>query len=230
MGLLRRGIIEAGHGIETLGRSVRGLAGRRRIWIDVGAHLGESTFRPASDDPYLTVYAFEPILSLAAQTMGRLPNFVMLPMAVHETEGMRAFYVNAMDATSSLLPCDEEGRARWKGGEFYRTVRTLQVPVIRLDTFMNEAGIPEVDYLKIDAQGADLSVVRSAGARLRDIRRIMLEVAITPLLPYQGAEGKEATVRFLQAQGFDLLQAQRQSHDQEENLTFERRASRGDRT
>jgi hypothetical protein len=34
---------------------------RKRVWIDVGAHLGEDTFEEALVDPNLLVYALSPI-------------------------------------------------------------------------------------------------------------------------------------------------------------------------
>ncbi|HYL72996.1 MAG TPA: FkbM family methyltransferase [Bryobacteraceae bacterium] len=89
------------------------------------------------------------------------------------------------------------------------------------------AGISKVKYLKIDAQGGDLAVIRSAGERLRDIDRISLEVQITAVPLYRNAPGKEEVVRFLDEAGFDLVTIEQQSHGQEENLTFSRRAAEG---
>jgi len=71
------------------------------------------------------------------------------------------------------------------------------VSTIRLDTFMELMEIPRGDFLKIDAQGADLAVVRSAGSRLEDIDSITLEVAITPVQLYEGATSKEPVILFL---------------------------------
>ena len=83
-------------------------------------------------------------------------------------------------------------------------------------------GIREVSFLKIDAQGADLSVIRSAGARLSTIRRISLEVQIADNALYAGGSEKKATVDYLQNSGFRLVSTEKQSYGQEESLTFER--------
>lgn len=194
--------------------------GLKGIWIDVGAHYGEFTFEMAIHNPDLRVYAFEPNLKLAAERFGLLPNFVMIPMAVAEIDGSMDFFINANDDSSSLLPLNSEGVRNWKGGEKLRIVEKITVPTIRLDTFMNLAGIAHVDYLEIDAQGADLSIVKSAGDRLKDIHKITLEVAISPIPLYQGAASKEEIVSYLDRAGFTLIHCQRQSFDQEENLTF----------
>jgi hypothetical protein len=97
------------------------------------------------------------------------------------------------------------------------------VPTIRLETFMDRQNIRQVDFLKIDAQGADLAVVRSAGRRISDIRRINLEVQVTAWPLYQNSSQKDATIAYMDSVGFSLESLQKQSHDQEENLTFIRR-------
>jgi FkbM family methyltransferase len=192
------------------------------IWIDVGAHFGEKTLESALQKPGLRVYAFEPMPESAARIADCLPNYTVLPIAIAEHDGFAAFHVNAFEAASSLLPFNPLGLSQWKGGEVLKVVETRQVPTLRLDTFLNKAGIPRVDFLKIDAQGSDLAVVRSAGTRLRDIARIHLEVQTAPLPLYEGSAAKQAVVAYLQNAGFSLQSTQRQSHDQEENLVFAR--------
>jgi FkbM family methyltransferase len=190
------------------------------IWIDVGAHLGEKTLTFAQANPALRVYAFEPNLRKAMQIIGLAPNFIVLPMAVGEDNGAADFYVNAFEAASSLLPLNPAGLTEWIGGDQLQVVDKVSVPVIRLDTFMELVGIEKVDYLKIDAQGSDFAVIRSAGARLKDIRKISLEVQITLIPVYVGASRKNAVVEYMQQAGFDLVSCEKQSYDQEENLTF----------
>lgn len=196
-----------------------------RIWIDVGAHLGELTIECARRNPSLLIYAFEPNLKLATQRIGLLPNFVVIPMAVAEKNGCADFYINTYDAASSLLPLHPEGLQRWIRGEELSVERTVSVPTIRLDTFMEWMQIPEVEYLKVDAQGMDFSVIKSAGERLRDIRRITLEVEITPIPLYVGAPGKNEITEYVAKAGFVLESSERQSCGQEENITFVRRLS-----
>jgi FkbM family methyltransferase len=192
------------------------------VWIDVGAFLGTETLWAARENPSIQVYAFEPNLKLASKTWGLLSNFTVLPLAVAEMDGFAQFYINANEGASSLLPFNPDGLQRWIGRELLRVETCIQVPTIRLDTFMELKGISHVDYLKVDAQGADLNVIRSAGERIKDIRKIMLEVAVTPVSLYQGAASRAETVSYLQSVGFELAEVQTQTHGQEENLTFKR--------
>lgn len=194
----------------------------RRIWIDVGAHLGEHTRAPARNDPELSVHAFEPLPTLFAELSSGPPNYHVYAAAVGEQDGMAAFHINRFDAASSLLSMDEAVRTKWQGGDELGEERVIQVPVTRLDSFMRQHNISRVEFLKIDAQGADLAVLRSAGERLSDVDRIQLEVAVTPAQLYQGAADKAAILAFMQQHGFRLAKTELQSHDQEENLTFVR--------
>ena len=193
----------------------------RRVWIDVGAHEGEMTFPYAAADPSLLVYAFEPNLHAASRIMGRLRNYVVLPVAVTERDGSAELQLNAYEQSSSLLPVDQEGMKSWvTGGLEFKVVGSVTVPTMRLDTFMNGAGIESVDYLKIDAQGLDLDVVKSAGDRLKDVAKVQLEATMAAYRQYEGAPDKSEIVNFMESRGFRLVDEETQSHGQEANLTF----------
>src|SRR5271165_1087130 len=91
--------------------------GMRGTWIDVGAHHGETTLHHAIGNPDLRVYAFEPNLAVAGKLMGSSSNYLVIPMAVAETDGLANLYVNDFDAASSLLPFNEASLKQWIGGE-----------------------------------------------------------------------------------------------------------------
>lgn len=194
-----------------------------RVWIDVGSYMGEYTLEAARSDPKLTVFAFEPNLKVAVETYNLLENYIVVPVAVAETDGFAPLYLNSFDAASSLLPFNLEGLEQWVGGEFLQIESEVIVPTVRLDTFMDRMGIATVEYLKIDAQGADAEVVGSTGERLKDIEKVTLEVAITAVQLYSGAREKSAIVEFMEGNGFALTDIQPQTHGQEENLTFIRK-------
>jgi FkbM family methyltransferase len=189
------------------------------IWIDVGAHLGQDTLDAAIKNPRLLVFAFEPNWALARQIMARAVNFVVLPMAVSDKDGTAEFFIRAEDTSSSLLPMEESGLEHWK--DIDATVQSQAiVPTIRLDTFLRVAGLRTVDYLKVDAEGLDLRVVESAAGRLKDIRKIKLEVDTNPHRLFQGAPGHDEVVSFFTANNFDLVKTEAQSGGRQENLTF----------
>jgi FkbM family methyltransferase len=215
-----------GRALRKAGDEILRRNGRGGTWIDVGAHHGEHTVGYARHNPGLRIYAFEPNLSAAATLMGRAPNYVVVPMAVTEKDGAAEFNINAFDAASSLLPLSKEGIDSWEGAKVLKVESVVVVPTIRLDTFMNFVGIEKVDFLKIDAQGTDLAVVKSAGERLRDIAKITLEVWLTPHPLYVGVPSKAEVASYLETHGFVLANVESQTEGLEENLTFLRRESK----
>ena len=192
----------------------------RRIWIDVGAHEAEMTFPFAAADSSLLVYAFEPNLHAASRIMGCLRNLVVLPIAIAAHDGSATLQLNSYEQSSSLLPLDEEGAKHWISDAEAKVVGAMTVPTMRLDTFMNETGIDHVDYLKVDAQGLDLEVVKSAGDRLRDIAKVQLEATTSSYRQYEGAPEKSVIIEYMESRGFKLAEEEIQSHGQEANLTF----------
>ena len=201
------------------------ISGRRysRTWIDVGAHHGEHSLAAAANDPSLLVHAFEPLPTLHDKLVKELqPNFTAHPMAVSDHDGTAVFRINSFDAASSLLALNEAARSNWTGGHLLREERELVVPTTRLDTFMRDNKIATVEFLKIDAQGADFSVVRSLGDRISDVQRIQLEVVPSANQLYRGAAAKQTIVAYMAEHGFALEKTEDQSHGQEQNLTFAR--------
>jgi FkbM family methyltransferase len=154
--------------------------------------------------------------------MGRLRNYVVLPIAIAERDGTAQLNLNAYEQSSSLLSADETGVKRWVTEQHFEVVGVITVPTMRLDTFMNRAGIKWVDFLKIDAQGLDLEVVKSAGARLKDVGKVQLEATTVSYRQYEGSPDKSVIVDYMNSKGFHLTAEESQSHGQEANLTFSR--------
>ncbi len=194
-----------------------------RVWLDVGAHRGEVTLPWAKKYHHLTVYAFEPIVPIAAQVIDVCPNFVVIAAAVAEQNTIAPLFLTKDPNASSLLTIDSDVRATWIGGEPLEVIGQRVVPTIRLDTFLDRMHIERVDLLKVDAQGSDLAVVASAGNRIKDIDTVVLEVTITASQVYRGAPDKQSVMSYMEQRGFELVHVTTQTHDQEQNLTFRRK-------
>jgi FkbM family methyltransferase len=224
MGLATDLVHFAGRGLRKAGRKLLDYQALQGVWLDVGAFKGEHCYEFALLNPSLRVFLFEPNLKQATALFGMLPNFFVVPLAVSETDGSADLNINSSAASNSLLPLDDQAVRKWAGATGLRTLEKVTVGTIRLDTFLRLSGIETVDYLKIDAQGLDLAVVKSAGDRLKDIHRICLECDVTPNPLYRGTPTKNETAQFLKSQGFALIDVLKQSDGQEENLTFENSA------
>lgn len=153
----------AGQGLRKAGRFLMDWRSLLGIWFDVGAFRCDHTYSQALYNPSLCVFAFEPNLQLATMLFGTLPNIAAFPMAVSETDGWAEFNTTPAPASRSLLAVEDANARQWVGGQGINVVSRTIAPTVRLDTFINLAGIQTVDYLKIDPQGADLFGVKSPG-------------------------------------------------------------------
>ena len=190
------------------------------IIIDVGAHTGQACALPFAQNSANLVYAIEPIPELADQLRSyHLPNLQVFQMVMGLTNTPVPFRINQAWETSSVLAANCVGQ--WQPyAELLQTVKTIEVPMMRLDTFIAQHAIVEVDLLKIDAQGYDLQVLQSAGAAIHCVQKILVEAQLQPL--YEGSATKAAIVEYLTSQGFYLAFASPQTAGLEENLEFTR--------
>jgi hypothetical protein len=79
------------------------------------------------------------------------------------------------DGKSSLVP-------GWAAGNEGTPVVRLAVDIASLDQVVADAGFDRLDWLLIDVEGAEVSVLRGARQTLRATRRVIIEVARSPML------------------------------------------------
>lgn len=170
--------------------------GTSRIFLEVGANsvdtLDEEEL-PLFPDAFLV--AFEPLLHQYASLLSRETKHsrlqrlgqyhqqaLLLPFAVAPADDSVELRVGGQDdsCASVLPPSGKRGPRECANPELAQEVRT--VPAVSLRTVLGQwlawqsgGGWP-VDYLKIDAQGFDVEVLRSAGELLPRIRRVLIEV------------------------------------------------------
>jgi len=174
--------------------------------------------------PHGFLVAFEPLVdkwalllarNARARVVGRLgwhhERGVILPFAVSDREGVVPFYVSPRDGCSSLRKTHTPQHGGWKSNGFVtracaKTVQTRMVPAVTLRRVLDDwlAGW-SVTRLKIDAQGADLSLLAAAGAGL--LRRVA-EVSLETLHDscdglYDGQPNCTTTLSSLRTLGFE---------------------------
>ena len=144
----------------------------RRVWIDVGAHLLQTTGRQFLDHQDIGLIAIEP-MSKPWAYWPRDDRLIGLPVAIYLDRGWRDFKIAAWEMASSLSDPAPDNPNMDKR----RTVEVIQVPVIRLEDVMAKipAHLP-IEYVKVDVQGLDLQVIKSAGEALRRVGRVRAEV------------------------------------------------------
>jgi FkbM family methyltransferase len=205
-------------------------AGRRRTIVQVGAYTGDDTLIALCRRRGHRLFMFEPNPRRAAdlrQKAAPAGCVEVIEKAVSDFNGSACFNIAAYDDCSSLLEFSPDANRtwvhEWHPYKRFDTVDRIDVGVIRLDTFMAERGLATIDLLEVDAQGADLQVVRSLGDRIRDVRRIQIEVNIHSAPLYENSFGLDDALQLFGRHGFEQHVQWRQSLNREANIIFRNR-------
>jgi FkbM family methyltransferase len=153
------------------------------VVFDVGANCGDTVAAYRAVFPGAQIYAFEPFQPLVADLRTRFrsdPRVIVLDTAVSSNVGEATLHISTGLKTHSLLPRPAQPdpyiplKARERGA--------VTVPLTTLDGFCQERGIRAVDVLKLDVEGAELSVMEGAKQLLaeRRIGMLFLEIVFLP--------------------------------------------------
>lgn len=145
------------------------LAPRCRTFIDVGANVGDWTSALLAIEPNAVGWLLEPSETAAKRLETRFCNdsrVRIVRMAASDRSGTITFFEEPNAGHTSSVT---------HGFSQNATART--VPVTTLDEFLEAEQIETVDYLKIDAEGHDLHVLRGAARALEtcSLRAVQFE-------------------------------------------------------
>jgi FkbM family methyltransferase len=139
------------------------------IVVDIGANIGVFTVYAASKTQSL-VYAVEPFFdnfTALEQNIraNRLKNVIPLRFAVSNTSGTELLVHEEESQHHQLKKVATSSRAKY-----------VEVPSITLQDLMDNHQIQQIDFLKLDCEGAEgLILTSTSGRYLRNIRKIAME-------------------------------------------------------
>jgi FkbM family methyltransferase len=148
--------------------------------FDVGANFGVFTVL-FSDlvGPQGSVHSFEPVPPTFARLTdtvlqeARYPNIVINAKACSQLEGTSEITVPGGDLGQASMRSHAVGS--WATSSH---VETFSIPTIRMDDYVAERGLSRLDFIKCDAEGAELLVLKGAESVLRKFEPILhLEVS-----------------------------------------------------
>jgi FkbM family methyltransferase len=156
--------------------------------VEVGAFRGEFTIQAAmhaecvialEPDPYNMWYLLN--------NTERTGNVEVAPFALWN-ESNRIKFKQGRDPTeSSLINIDAGG-----------SIREILTPSVRLDEILSDLDIETVDYLKIDAEGAEPEVIE--GAREAEIRKIAVDCGPERY----GKRTNKEVIQILRSEGYEI--------------------------
>lgn len=157
--------------IEVLRRQ---LELRPGAFIDIGVNIGQTLLKMLAIDRKRTYIGFEPQIPCCYDVeqflqLNHLPNAVILPLALSNSNGISTFYTRGQyDETASLVDLPRASQDIWM---------TSQVQTRIGDEVLRELKVSEVCAIKIDVEGAELPVLQGLRETLRTRRpSIIFEV------------------------------------------------------
>lgn len=137
------------------------------IIMDIGAHDGDSISRLLPWFPQARFWCCEPNPTALGRLLKRYPTDQVMPFNIAISDQPDAIWY--LDGTDTMATMNQEAKG-------------LCVEAVSLVDFAETHDLPRIDYLKIDTEGHDLSVLRSARPWLEvdRIKIIEVEAGISP--------------------------------------------------
>ena len=190
----------------------------KNIIIDIGANHGDFCLEIAKRNPNIDILAFEPEPSLyrvLEKEKKSLQNLKLYKFALAniKKKEIRDFHVSHEGdmGVSSLLEFNNNNLKKndyWKRRSDLKHDEVIQVEVISLSSMLDVIDYDEIAFIKIDSQGFDLDILKSAGEHFHRIQAGMLEAPATPetSLYYNEKDTLVDILNFLKEKDYKIYQ------------------------
>ncbi len=151
--------------------------------LDIGANIGLFSAWAAFHNPEKRIYCFEPLASNARLIPLNCPAAVVFCKGLGRDCGSVKVRVDGQGIMASSIA------TRWPTGE-------QAIEVVPLDELIGQLGVDQIAFMKLDAEGMEVSILEGAGDTLRRTHRLAME-SHSPELHRQ-------SLRLLREAGFEL--------------------------
>jgi FkbM family methyltransferase len=137
--------------------------------FDIGANQGQTIDFFLRINSNCEIYAFEPnrrLYQLLVKKYEKYPNVKLFMIGISDLSGLKTFYENIFDFTSTFEEVNEasvqlQKKRKILGVKSSNLIKdTYNVEVITLSSFINKMGINKIDVLKIDTEGHELACLK----------------------------------------------------------------------
>lgn len=159
---------------------------RKVLLCDVGARWGiEEPWRSFSQ--YLQILSFEPDQeAYEALAQSKRVGDLVYPYALFSKEGNFALHLTKSRGSSSFLKPDLAFLGQFADADRFTIEDNILVPTTTLDRLHGQGEIKDVDFIKLDVQGAELDVLRGGKDFLKShVLGLQVEVEFHPMYENQ---------------------------------------------
>lgn len=160
--------------------------------VDVGAHIGLYTLIAArmlgNIGKVISIEPDESSLAVLRKNIAinHLNNTIVLPIALGYINGWKNFYYGVMPSGSTFYPTRERA--------LYKVRKTKKIDVVTMDALLEKLGIGDVDWMKINVEGADLDVLQGAESSIQNSKNLKIIIRVS----------RSETLEYLQKKGFQI--------------------------
>jgi FkbM family methyltransferase len=175
------------------------------VIFDVGAFDRRSIEMCEKVFQKIKVYAFEPTSDMFNHLMNLYKNrqdITLFNFALSSNAGEAPFFINYSSLTNSLFKSGNNGYT--KSELSYENTGRINVKTTTIDEICLIHKIPKINILKIDAQGADLLVLKGAENTLKNRKIDLIYVEVEFLQLYENQSLYHELSSCLHSQGYNL--------------------------
>lgn len=172
--------------------------------LDIGANIGQYGMHLREDGYTAKIISFEPISDVFSELKRTASHDALwrpVNVALGDYDGTAEINVSGRSVSSSLhamLPRHIDSAPETA------CIRTENIQINRLDTIFEKYCDNAVNiYMKVDAQGYGMEVMKGAEGSLKKIRGIQMEVSLVQL--YENEVLLEEMVKYLRERGFSPM-------------------------
>lgn len=184
---------------KILGKSVN-------VIFDVGANVGQTSFKYRKLFPHAIIHSFEPFPPVFEKYLLAISGDKHIKpnqLALSKNAGTSTFFTNKNNYTNSLLPVE----ASHKNDENFAPDTEIKVTTSTLDLYCKANHIEHIDILKMDVQGGELMVLQGAENMLKEGKVDLIYTEITTSPFYENQPTFETIRSFLEKYGFKVFRS-----------------------
>jgi FkbM family methyltransferase len=191
------------------------------VVVDVGCRWGFADFWQQLS-PRLVLYGFDPDPGECERLRGLYkdrPNVHVVPLGLADTSGERTLYMTREMACSSLYRPDPALTGSIPELACASETGTSKIQVTTLDEWSASNAVSNIDFMKLDTQGAELDVLRGGQRALASVSALEVEVEFNPIYINQPLFGD--VDKFLRGKGFVLWKLSTMAHYSRADVALE---------